>query len=240
MENRTAGRIGTIYENADWFRMKTEQDRGEIFIYGIIGDGWSDDGVTAGRFKDELRALGNVKGIDLRIDSEGGGVFQARTIYTLLREHKAPVTVHIDGLAASSASFIAMAGNEILIADGAFMMIHNAWTFAIGDAAKLRKSADQLENVTDTIRKTYVGRTGQDIETITEKMNAETWFEAADAVEFGLADKVVGELKIAAAVTDAWQYQNLPAALRPRRIKARAQVAAMRQLVVGNAGTANQ
>ncbi len=237
MKNRMTGQGAKAPGSDDWFRMRADQGRGVVYIYGMIGDEWSEDGVTSKRFARELDGLGPVEGIDVRIDSDGGGVFQAKTIYRLLRAHKAPVTVHVDGMAASSASLIAMAGDKILIADGAFMMIHNAWAFVIGDAKELRAKADHLEEVTETIRKVYAGRSGRDIEEITEWMNETKWFESADAVKFGFADEVVGEIKVAACLTNPFCYRNVPAALRPRRTAARARVAAMRELVAGTAGT---
>ena len=210
------------------YRMAASGGRGEIYLYGVIGEDFWGEGVTAKQFADDLKGLGPVTAIDLRINSEGGGVFDARTMYTLLREHKAPVTTHVDGLAASSASFIAMAGDEILISEGGFMMVHNAWTVAAGDANDLRRSADLLETVSETIRNTYAGRTGRDVDEIADLMDAETWLDSAAAVELGFADRMVEDLKIAAAVKDASRYRNAPAALRPNRAKARAAVAAMR------------
>jgi ATP-dependent protease ClpP protease subunit len=113
-------------------------------LYGVIGEiylyDWFGDGVTAKQFADDLKALGNVKTIDLRINSEGGSVFDGKAMYSLLNEHKAKIIVHIDGLAASAASFVAMAGDEIEIAEGGFVMIHNAYMVAMGDARELRRS----------------------------------------------------------------------------------------------------
>jgi ATP-dependent Clp protease protease subunit len=114
------------------------------------------------KFADDLKALGNVKTIDLRINSEGGSVFDGKAMYTQLVEHKAKVITHIDGLAASAASFIAMAGDEIEIAEGGFVMIHNAWLFAMGDARELRRTADLLDTVNGTIIDVYVARTKGD------------------------------------------------------------------------------
>src|SRR6185369_10879333 len=115
------------------------KDNAEIYLYGVIGGDWFGEGVTAKQFADDLKKLGNVKTIDLRINSEGGSVFDGKAMYSLLNEHPAKVVTHIDGLAASAASFLAMAGDEIEIAEGAFVMIHNAYTIAMGDARELRR-----------------------------------------------------------------------------------------------------
>lgn len=196
-------------------------DRGEIYLYGIIGmDGWFGDGVTAKMFADDLKKLGNVKNIDLRINSDGGVVTDARAMYTLLVEHPANVTTHIDGIAASAASFVAMAGKEIFIAEGGFMMIHNARMMAFGEADDMRRAADVLENVNETIRNTYQKRTGAKPEDIKKWMDAETWWNGKETVEHGFAEKVVEDMKIAACLHDPSRFKNLPAALRPNRAAA--------------------
>ncbi len=94
------------------------KDSAEIYLYGAIGGDWMGEGITAKQFADDLKALGPVKKIDLRINSEGGSVFDGKAMYSLLNAHSANITVHVDGLAASAASFIAMAGDTIEIAEG--------------------------------------------------------------------------------------------------------------------------
>jgi ATP-dependent Clp protease protease subunit len=118
--------------SASGYRMVARgTDRAEIYLYGTVGADWFGEGVTAKQFAADLKGLGKVKTIDLRINSDGGSVFEGKTIYSLLAEHPAKVITRIDGLAASIASLIAMAGDEIHIAEGGFVMIHNAWTFTM-------------------------------------------------------------------------------------------------------------
>src|SRR4029077_2840319 len=131
------------------------------------------DGVTAKQFATDLKALGAVRTINLRVNSEGGDVFAAKAIYATLRDSPASIVVHVDGIAASAASFIAMAGEEIRIYEGAFMMIHSAWIFATGGAAELRARADLLERVDETIVATYAKRTRKTEPEIKAMMEAE-------------------------------------------------------------------
>lgn len=200
-------------------------DRAEVYLYGTVGSDWFGDGVTAKQFSDDLKALGNVKNIDLRINSDGGDVFQGKTIYSRLVDHPAKVTVRVDGLAASIASLIAMAGDEIIISEGGFVMIHNAWTFTAGNAADLRQTADLLDTVSNTILDTYVARTKGDKAGIKKMMDAETWMTGEEAVKNGFADKMVENLKIAASVKRPELYKNLPAALNPKMARANAALA---------------
>lgn len=172
---------------------KADEDAAEIFIYdAIVGsdieaEWWG--GVSANAFVKALRGI-TASTIHLRINSPGGDVFGARAIETALREHKAHVVVHIDGLAASAATFIAMAGDEIVIADGAMFMIHKAWTYAYGNADDLTKTAELLDKIDATLVDTYAKRTGQGDSRIAEWMAAETWFTADEAVQHGFADRV--------------------------------------------------
>lgn len=213
------------------YRMIAKGERAEIYLYGVVGGDWFGDGVTAKQFADDLKALGSVSTIDLRINSEGGDVFAGKAMYTLLVEHKAKVISHIDGLAASAASFIAMAGNEIEIAEGAFMMIHNAWTFALGNAEELRRSANLLDTVDASMVDVYAGRTKQSAGDIKKWMAEETWWTGKQCVEKGFADRVVENLKVAASVSDPKRYRNLPTALQPNRVAASRAIAAMAQTI---------
>lgn len=201
------------------YKMKKKSaTRGEIYLYGIIGIDWFGDGVTAKQFADDLKKLGDVKNIDLRINSEGGDVFAGKTMYSLLRDHSAKVEVHVDGLAASAASFVAMAGDTINIAEGGFIMIHNAWTWARGNASDLRRTADLLESVDGTIVDVYVARTKNTAADVKKWMAEETWMTGKESVEKGFADNVVENLKVAACVEhpDKFEFRNVPHALRPK------------------------
>lgn len=200
------------------YRFLNRGNRAEIYLYGPIGSSWfSDDGVTARRVAADLKAAGTPKTIDVRINSEGGDVFEGQTIYTLLSQNDANIVVHIDGLAASAASFIAMAGNEIVISEGAYVMIHNARGGAWGQAEDLRKIATLLETVNGTISDIYVARTGNEIDQVKAWMDEEKWFTGKEALDAGFADKVIENLKVAACVTKPDQFKNLPSALRPNR-----------------------
>lgn len=203
------------------------QDRAEIYLYGTVGSDWFGDGVTAKQFSDDLKALGSVKNIDLRINSDGGDVFQGKTIYSRLVDHPAKVTVRVDGLAASIASLIAMAGDEIIISEGGFIMIHNAWTFTAGNAAALRETADLLDTVSGTILDTYAARTKMDRAAIKKMMDAETWMTGDEAVKNGFADKMSENMKVAASVSRPDIFKNLPAALKPNTTRA---VAALQRI----------
>jgi ATP-dependent Clp protease protease subunit len=204
-------------------------DRAEIYLYGVIGADWFGEGITAKKFADDLKSLGNVKTIDLRINSEGGSVFDGKAMYSLLVEHKAKIVTHIDGLAASAASFIAMAGDEIEIAEGGFVMIHNAWTMAVGDSHEMRRTADLLDTVNSTILDVYVARTKGDKGALAKMMDDETWLTADEAVKQGFATKMVGNLKVAASVSNPSRFKKLPTALLPKRAAAAAQIAALRK-----------
>lgn len=214
------------------YKMAARGDRGEIYLYGPIGSDWFGEGIGAKQFADDLKALGAVKTIDLRINSEGGDVFDGKAIYALLVEHSAKVTVHVDGLAASAASYIAMAGDSIEIAEGAFMMVHNARGFCMGGADDMRRTADMMDQVNESIRAQYVQRTGNTDAKVKAWMDAETWFDSTEALKNGFADKVVAnKQKVAASVSHPEAFANLPAALRPNRVAAAASLAAIRSLI---------
>ena len=182
----------------------------EIYLYEDIGAGWF-GGVSSKEFSDELKGIGPVDTINLRLNSPGGSVFEGVAIYNLLASNSAKVTVHIDGLAASIASIIAMAGDEIRMADNALMMIHDPWGMAVGTAEDMRKEAETLEVVRDTLVGTYAKRTTATESEISDWMNAETWMDAAFAVENGFADQVTEEMKQAAcADCSRYKYRNAP------------------------------
>jgi ATP-dependent Clp protease protease subunit len=132
-------------------------------------------------------------------------------IYNILKQHKAKVTVNIDGLAASNASVIAMAGDDILIAANAMMMIHEAWTYAVGPAEELRAAADMIEKVNSTIVTTYLTQASIDQAKIQELMKNETWMTADEAIGYGLADKLAEPVQAAAHFDLArFKYRNVP------------------------------
>ena len=174
----------------DWYRISNAtSERAEVLLYGAISD-W--DGITADAFVRELRGI-TADAIDLRINSPGGLVFDAVAIYSALKNHPATVDVSIDGLAASAASFVAMAGDTIAIERPAKIMIHDAAGLTIGNADDMRQMADLLDELSDTIAEIYADRAGGPVSKWRASMRAETWYSAADAVKAGLADRVAGE-----------------------------------------------
>lgn len=191
-------------------RAEAGKEEATIFLHGVIGGWWGD--VDATEFAKTIGAL-KVDTIHLRINSPGGDVFDARAMMTAIRQHSAKVIAHVDGLAASAATDLCMACDEVEITKGAFFMIHNAWTLAIGNKSELRDTADLLEKVDGAITDDYVARSKQDAGQVRSWMDAETWFTAEEAVEHGFADRVVD---VAAKTSNAWNvaaYANPPAAL---------------------------
>lgn len=177
-----------------WYSVKAKGGgAAEVLIYDEIG-AW---GVSAKQFARDVKDLGNVSQIDLRINSPGGSVFDGNAIYNQLKQHPARVVVHVDGLAASMASVIAMAGDHIVMPENALMMIHNPWTVSIGNAEDLRKDADLLDTIKTTLLKAY-GRSMMTDDEISEMMDAETWLTGADAVDMGFADELEQEVAMAA------------------------------------------
>jgi len=188
---------------------------GEILIYEDIGaGGWFNDGVSAKSFTDALKALGDVSTLDVRINSYGGDVFDGLTIYQQLVQSKAKVTTHIDGIAASIASVIAMAGEEIRIAEAGWMMIHDAWGMAAGNAKQLREMADRMDAVSKQLAGIYSARTKQKSDTVVAWMAEEKWFNAADAISAGFATTLAENLRMAAHAEPPTYFRCVPKDLR--------------------------
>jgi ATP-dependent Clp protease protease subunit len=186
-----------------WDFKAKDADTGELTLYGEISEySWYGDEVTPAQFKKDLDALGDIKTLDIYINSGGGDAFAGQAIYSTLHRHPAHKTVYIDGLAASAASVIAMAGDKIIMPANAMLMIHNAWTFTRGDKAHIRKVADTLEQVDKTLISVYTARTALPEDEISAMMDAETWLSAAEAVEKGFADEVEQGKKVAASLHD--------------------------------------
>jgi ATP-dependent protease ClpP protease subunit len=151
--------------------------------------------------KEFLADLGKLSGqhIHLRINSPGGSVVEGTAIYNALRRHEGGLTVHIDALAASMASVVAMSGSPVFMADNALLMIHNPWTVSMGESKDLRKEADLLDKLKSTLVNAYVRKTGMDAEEIAKMMDEETWLDAVESVALGFADAI--EEGVAAAAT---------------------------------------
>lgn len=171
-----------------------------LYVYDDIGGDMFGEGITAKDVAAALKDLGNASDLNVYINSYGGSVFQGLAIFNILRRQPARITTHIDGIAASAASVIAMAGDEIRMAANGFLMIHNAWGIAAGDGDAMRRAAHDIDLATESIAQTYASRRGGDIERIREWMAAETWFNSEQAVKAGLADGIVAENRIAAFV----------------------------------------
>src|SRR5690606_16684123 len=153
-------------------------------------DWWTGEGVTAKLIAAALRTTGK-KDVVVTINSPGGDYFEGLAIYNLLRDHPAKVTVKIAGIAASAASVIAMAGDEVQIARAGFLMIHNTWVMAASDKNGLRDVADWLEPFDDTAIDIYAARTGLEPKELARMLDRETWIGGNDAVEQGFADSLL-------------------------------------------------
>jgi ATP-dependent protease ClpP protease subunit len=181
----------------DWYRIdNATADRAEIMIYGPIGDDAYMDGVGARAFVQNLRTV-TAKAIDLHINSPGGLVFDGVAIYSALKNHPATVDVTVDGLAASAASFVAMAGDTVTVEKAAKIMIHDAGGLVVGNAADMREMADLLDEFSNTIAEIYADRAGGTVDKWRTAMRAETWYGSAEAVKAGLADRVANDGKAA-------------------------------------------
>lgn len=163
-----------------------------ISIYDPIGfDPWTGDGVTANRIAAALRTIGDSKDVTVNINSPGGDMFEGLAIYNLLRQHKGTVTVKVLGLAASAASIIAMAGDQVQIARAGFLMIHDCWIMAMGNRNDMRDVADMLEPFDRAMADIYAARTGEKTDAMLALMDAETWIGGNAAIEQGFADELL-------------------------------------------------
>lgn len=172
---------------------------GELYLYGEIADAsWMDDEITPAKFARELDALGELRELYVNIHSPGGDAFAGIAIYNILQRCPAKKIVRIDGLAASAASLIAMAGDVIQMPKSATMMIHNAWARASGEAADLRKVADELDRLGEQMAGIYAWRTGMEMDVVRAMMGAETWMSGEEACAAGFADEVVDGVQAAA------------------------------------------
>lgn len=169
------------------FAYNKEEDKNELSIYDEIG-AW---GITASNFLIDLRSMDNEKRLSVRINSPGGDVFDGIAIYNLLKEYEGGVDVIIDGIAASIASVIAMAGETVKIHESAMFMIHKPWTIAAGDANDMRKSAEILDKIQEQILTTYKTRAKISDEELNTLVNSETWMGGKEAVEKGFADELI-------------------------------------------------
>ena len=189
------------------FQIHNRGESLELLIYDDIGDGFF-GGITAKQVVDAIAK--DTDQINVRINSAGGDVFEGIGIYNALKRHKANVVVDVDALAASIASVITMAGDEIRIAGSAMLMIHNPFTMAVGDSREMRRIAELLDQAQDNILNIYSDRTGKPVSELQELTDAETWLVASEALDLGFADTVTNELSIAAAAFDPARFRNTP------------------------------
>lgn len=195
-------------------QFKAKGNTGEIWLYDQVGKDWFGEGITAKSFRTELAALGQVSTINLRINSPGGDVFDGVAIYNALAQHPARIVVDVDGLAASIASVIAMAGDEIRIAANAMMMIHNPQGMAVGDSVEMQRTAALLDHVKGSLVDTYKQRTGNTAAQLGAWMDDETWLTAETAVQHGFADRVAAEQAVTARFARLENYRNVPKSLK--------------------------
>ena len=181
----------------NWKKVKNQETGAEERILELSGtiaeDSWFDDDVTPQLFKDELNS--GTGDITVWINSPGGDCVAAAQIYNMLSNYKGKVTVKIDGIAASAASVIAMAGDTVLVSPVSMLMIHNPATMAWGDHAEMQKAMDMLSEVKESIINAYVLKTGLSRPKLSHLMDAETWMDANKAVELGFADDIMARAK---------------------------------------------
>tara|TARA_R100001530_G_scaffold133847_2_gene107823 strand:+ start:902 stop:2020 length:1119 start_codon:yes stop_codon:yes gene_type:complete len=193
-----------------WYEFKNMHDETpELFIYDEIGESFWGEGVTAKNLVGYLNDLKSASKINVRINSPGGSVFDGNAIHNALVNHPADIHVHVDGMALSAASVIAMAGDTITMAENSMMMIHDPWAFVQGSADDMDAMSDVLGKIKRGIVESYHDKTGLGKRKVAAMMTDETWMTANEAVELGFADETAGELKVAAcAMPD--RFKNAP------------------------------
>lgn len=180
------------FNNEAKFRMKANetQTEAEITIYAAIGDYWFEDSVSAKSFSDQLKNLpSTITQLNVRVNSPGGDVFDGVTIYNRLKQHKANITVYVDGMAASIASIIALAGDEVIMGEGAQFMVHKPMTGGWGNSIELMDIIDRLDDIEEQMLSIYQRRTGMDRSELKSMLAKETWLDADEAIEFGFATR---------------------------------------------------
>ena len=204
-----------------WEFKNLTEDEADLYLYIEIASwGYGYDAHSAKSFKRELDDLGEVKTLNVYINSPGGDVFEGIAIYNMLKRHKAHVKVFVDGIAASIASVIAMAGDTIVMPKNAMMMVHYPWTWRSGNAKDFRKLADELDKVGESVLESYLGKAGDKAtkEEMADLLEGETWLTAQECLDYGLCDEIIEEKQIAASVSEELfnKYKNVPKALLNR------------------------
>ncbi len=171
---------------------KNTDTSADLYIYGdITSYEWDESDVSAFGFKKDLDNLGDVSEINVHINSYGGSTFQGLAIYNLLKQHKATINVYVDGIAASSASIIAMAGDKIFMPKTSLIMIHNCWTYVAGNAKELRKTAEDMEKLATAYREAYLSKIKISEEELNKLLDEETYLTADECIEKGFADEII-------------------------------------------------
>lgn len=207
----TPKRPKALLKKGDWYRIENKADApSDVFIYDEIG-GY---GVSAGSFLNDLR---DVKGpLNLHLNSPGGDVFDGLTIYQALKTRPEQTTVHIDGLAASIASVIAMGADKVVMAPKASLMIHDGWTAAQGNSGDFKKLVDLLDRTSNNIASVYADKAGGSVEDWRARMQTETWYSAQEALDAGLVDEVEGLSRSTGSFdTSMFNYASRDAAPAP-------------------------
>jgi ATP-dependent protease ClpP protease subunit len=209
--------------NADVQAAADTSSDNTISILDVIGADWFGEGVTAKRVSAALRAIGK-QDVVVNINSPGGDYFEGLAIYNMLGEHPANVTIKVLGIAASAASVIAMAGDEIQIARAGFLMIHNTWVIAMGDRNQLRDVADWLEPFDQAAVDIYAARTGMKDAEIAKMLDRETWIGGSDAVDKGFADSLLDSDEVSTKAKNSTEGRPVVAAHKIDALLARAGV----------------
>ena len=180
-----------------WNFAKTSDNRYTLDLFGLVGgtkdgsDLWGSKGFNENEFLDEFRQIPQDAEINISINSAGGSVLTALSIYSILCEHKAPITIRVNGCACSAATIITSIPNaKVIVPLGSMMMIHRMATHAYGSASDLKKGADTLQKLEDNVIQIYANKTGKEEKEIRKAVEAESWYTAQEAVDFGLADEV--------------------------------------------------
>lgn len=188
----------------EWYKIKNNASEvSDVYLFNDIGT----FGITAQSFIDEIKEYDNQE-LNIHINSLGGEVFEGMAIYSIIQRRKAKTTVYIEGIAASIASVIALAADEVIMSENSLLMIHNAWGGTQGDAKDMRKQADVLDKITNEIAEVYVKKTKMPYNEIIEMMNEETWLTAEEAVALGFVDSISEPIKVAAKY-DVSRFKNI-------------------------------
>ena len=188
----------------EWYKIKNKSSEvADVYLFNDIGT----FGITAQNFIDEIKEYEDTE-LNIHINSLGGEVFEGMAIYSIIQRRKAKTTVYIEGIAASIASVIALAADEVIMSENSLLMIHNAWGGTQGEAKDMRKQAEILEKITNEIAEVYVKKTKIPYNEIVEMMDEETWLTAQEAVALGFVDSISEPIKVAAKY-DVSKYKNI-------------------------------